>query len=466
MADRNRITNQPADSEAALRAQVANAEGVVVPGNEKTEVGNYFVANYPPFSFWQAEQVAEVERLLKAPADPELPLGLYHHVPFCRRRCHFCYFRVYTEKSAEEIKAYLDATIRELAFYAAQPYVKGRKLDCVYFGGGTPSYLSPSQLIDLTDRMKDLMPWDSTREVAFECEPGTLNAKKVEAIKKIGVTRLSLGIESFDDEILELNGRAHKGAEVDRAYTAARAAGFDQINIDLIAGMMGETEENWFRSVDRAIELDSEMVTIYQMEIPYNTGIYREMKSAGKTVAPVADWATKRHWVDKAYERFEAAGYTVTSAYTVVKNPAQSKFVYRDNLFGGADLLPLGVASFGHLGGIHIQNENNMPDYIDQVTREGGHHSLSRAYVTDPEERFVREFLLRMKLGEGDPVYYRKKYGIDPLQFYGKQLSDLQRDGYAVLDGGEITITRNGLLQIDRLLHAFFLERHQGARYV
>ena len=103
------------------------------------------------------------------------------------------------------------------------PTSKGRKLDCVYFGGGTPSYLSPSQLIDLTDRMKDLMPWDSTREVAFECEPGTLNAKKVEAIKKIGVTRLSLGIESFDDEILELNGRAHKGAEVDRAYTAARA---------------------------------------------------------------------------------------------------------------------------------------------------------------------------------------------------------------------------------------------------
>ena len=99
--------------------------GLSFPGTKKTEVGNYFVANYPPFSFWQAEQVAEVERLLKAPADPELPLGLYHHVPFCRRRCHFCYFRVYTEKSAEEIKAYLDATIRELAFYAAQPYVKG-----------------------------------------------------------------------------------------------------------------------------------------------------------------------------------------------------------------------------------------------------------------------------------------------------------------------------------------------------
>lgn len=465
MSRKNRATNQSAESEAALRAQVDAVEGAGRGVVDKTEVGNYFVANYPPFAFWQREQVGEVERLLETPANPAVPLGLYYHVPFCRRRCHFCYFRVYTEKSAEEIRSYLDATLSELAYYAARPYIQGRGLDCVYFGGGTPSYLSPTQLTDLTTRMKDIMPWDGVREVAFECEPGTLNEKKLETIKEIGVTRLSLGIESFNDEILELNGRAHRSAEAERACAAAAALEFEQMNIDLIAGMMGETEDNWLQTVERTIALDPDMVTIYQMEIPYNTAIYREMKAVGKTIAPVANWATKRRWVDEAYRRFEAAGYTVTSAYTVVKDPERMKFVYRDNLFGGADLLALGVASFGHLGGVHLQNEDDISRYIDRVSKGGAHHALRRAYATDPEERFVREFILRLKLGEGDLGYYRRKYGIDPREFYRAQLADLEREGYAVVEGEQIRLTRDGLLQIDRLLRAFFLDHHSGPRY-
>ena len=464
MAERNRTTNQTAESEAALREQVSCEEGVVTVEKEKTEVGNYFVANYPPFSFWSPEYIPEVERLLESKADPDVPLGLYFHIPFCRKRCHFCYFRVYTDKNAEEIRNYIDASMKELAYYVSKPYLEGRDVEYIYFGGGTPSYLSPSQLIELTNRIKDHMPWDKAKEVAFECEPGTLNEKKLETLKEIGITRLSLGIESFDDHILELNGRAHRSGEVDKAYSFAKQIGFDQINIDLIAGMMDETEENWFRSVDRAIELDPEMVTIYQMEIPFNTAIYREMKDVGKTSAPVADWATKRRWVSQAFDRFVAAGYTISSAYTVVKDPNKVKFIYRDALFGGADLLSVGVASFGHLGGIHLQNQHNIEPYIEQVTG-GDTHGLYRAYVTDPQERFIREFVLRMKLGEGDFGHYRTKYGIDPLEFYGTQLAKLQEGGYATVTGDQIEFTRDGLLQIDRLMHDFFLDHHRGARY-
>ncbi|MFM7604558.1 MAG: radical SAM protein, partial [Prosthecobacter sp.] len=204
---------------------------------EKTEAGNYFVSNYPPFSFWTPEQVPLVEKVLHSQASSRLPLGVYFHIPFCRKRCHFCYFKVYTDKNAGEIKAYIDAGMREMEYLAKQPYLNGRKAHFVYFGGGTPSYLSVPQLKDLTDRMKALVPWDEAEEVAFEAEPGTLNETKLTGIREVGVTRLSLGVENFDDHILESNGRAHRSAEIAKAYNFARSLGFEHINIDLIAGM-------------------------------------------------------------------------------------------------------------------------------------------------------------------------------------------------------------------------------------
>lgn len=428
-----------------------------------TEAGNYFVANYPPFSFWQKEQVFAVDQLLDSPARTDIPLGVYFHVPFCRKRCHFCYFRVYTDKNAAEIRNYIHASMEEFARYAARPYLQGRKPKFVYFGGGTPSYLSTTQLEELTNRMKDLMPWDETEEVAFEAEPGTLNPKKLTTIKNIGVTRLSLGVEHFDDHILESNGRAHRGGEIDRAYNFARELGFEHINIDLIAGMMNDTEELWKKAVAKAIEMSPDCVTIYQMEVPYNTGIYKQMQADGKVTAPVADWETKREWVSYAFDEFVKAGYTVTSAYTVVKNPDTIKFVYRDALWEGADLLPIGVASFGHLGGIHLQNQADITPYIETIER--GDSAIFRAYATSPEERFIREFILKLKLGTVRASYYQEKFGENVLQRFAPQLQWLENEGFAKVTGDSIELSRNGLLQVDRLLHDFFLPHHRSARY-
>lgn len=430
---------------------------------EETEAGNYFVANYPPFSFWTKEAVQDALKVLETPAPKDMPLGLYFHIPFCRKRCHFCYFRVYTDKNASEIKDYLDTAVKEMEMMAAKPYVQGRKPKFVYFGGGTPSYLSVPQLTDLTNRMKDLFPWDEAEEVAFEAEPGTLTEKKLDAIRGLGVTRLSLGVESFDDNILEINGRAHRSGEIDRAYAHARNIGFPQINIDLIAGMVEETEENWKRSVERALELQPDCLTIYQMEVPYNTGIYKQMQTEGKLVAPVADWNTKRRWVSEAFARFEEAGYAVSSATTVVKNPETTKFIYRDALWSGADLLPLGVASFGHLGGVHLQNHADIGPYMLLV--KNGQLPVFRAYETTHQERFIREFILTLKLGHVKASYFVEKFGFDPRTEFAGQLSHIAAEGFGSVEGDDIYLNRDGLMQVDRLLHAFFLPEHRNARY-
>ena len=140
-----------------------------------TKAGNYFVANYPPFSYWTPERVHEAFDALDIPAPVDRKLGLYVHIPFCRRRCHFCYFKVYTDRNANQIKQYTDAIISELELYAQRPFLSGRKPQFIYFGGGTPSYLSAKQLTELTDGLKKILPWDEAEEVAFEAEPGTLN---------------------------------------------------------------------------------------------------------------------------------------------------------------------------------------------------------------------------------------------------------------------------------------------------
>ena len=436
---------------------------------EQTDVGSYFVANYPPFSVWNAAGVAAARAALNTarPAGdvPAIPLGLYLHVPFCRKRCHFCYFRVYTDKNAREVEQYLDLLAREWALYAATPAVSGRRFNFIYFGGGTPSFLSTRQLQRLVSRLNANGEWNDAEEITFECEPGTLTEAKLRAIRDLGVTRLSLGVENFDDRILEINGRAHRSPEVGRAYDAARALDFPQINIDLIAGMLGETDANWQDCIERTLALQPDSVTIYQMELPYNTTISGDLlKGAGQFSETVANWATKRRWVEEAFGALERAGYHIGSAYTAVKDPAKTTFVYRDRLWEGADLLGLGVASFGHINGVHVQNLDTWPKYQEAIER--GEIPLGRAYRPSHEERMIREFVLQLKRGSNRPAYFAQKYGVDVLARFHDALASLRRDGYLVeATRDRIALTREGLMRVDVLLPRFFLPEHAGIRY-
>jgi len=433
---------------------------------EQTDVGSYFVATYPPFSVWNADAVdRDARTALASLPDPSTPLGLYLHIPFCRKRCHFCYFRVYTDKNAQEVADYLDVLAREWELYAAQPAIAGRALNFVYFGGGTPSFLSTQQLKALVSRLSKTASWRGAEEITFECEPGTLSESKLAAIRRMGVTRLSLGVENFSDRILELNGRAHRSPEIGEAYRYARALDFPQINIDLIAGMLGETEENWRDCVAQTLALAPDSITIYQMELPFNTTISKDLlKGTRLFTEPVVNWPTKRRWVQEAFEAFEREGYHIRSAYTAVKDPSRTKFIYTDRLWQGADMVGLGVASFGHINGVNVQNKDTWESYSDAVRR--GELPLNRAYKPTGEERLIRELVLQFKLGSVRPSYFTRKYGVDILQRFRDAIASLTREGY-IEEASEriVALTRSGLLRVDTLLPRFFRPEHVGIRY-
>ena len=428
--------------------------------SDVTEPGSYFVANYPPFTRWTADAVPDVLAAFAAPPTQE-PLGLYLHVPFCRKRCKFCYFRVYTDVAAADVERYSLALAREAAIAAARPAVAGRPLRYVYFGGGTPSFLSVKQLERLVAGLHESFGWDDAEEVTFECEPGTLSEPKVKALKAIGMTRISLGVENFNDGILEANGRAHLSAEILRAWDWIKAADFPSTNLDLIAGMVGETDELWRATIEQTLALEPDSVTIYQMELPYNTVFVKDAKGEGRDV-PVADWATKRRWVGEAFDRFVGRGYAVSSGYTLVRDPARVHFRYRDMLWEGADLVALGVASFGHLSGVHYQNEPHWDPYLDAV--ESGRLPIQRGLKPSPRERLIRELVLGLKKGTVDTQRLAATYGIDPLVEWQDAWQHLADAGWLAARGPLPVLTREGLLRVDSLLPVFFEPVDRPAR--
>jgi oxygen-independent coproporphyrinogen-3 oxidase len=428
---------------------------------EEPVAGNYFVAAYPPFSAWDPAQVPALHEALAQPAPAE-PLGLYLHLPFCQKKCDYCYYLSYIAQPAAVVDRYVERVVRELELYAAQPGVQGRPVSFAYFGGGTPSTLSSTQVRRLGDGLRRALSWDQIAEVTYECAPRSVRREFLDSLRELGVTRLSMGVQSFDNELLRLNGRVHLAEDVARAYVLIREAGFGWVNLDLMCGLLGETEEKWRESIRRVIELGPDSVTIYQTEIPHNTQLYRDLK-AGSLPAPPLSWDLKRARLDAGFRELERAGYTVVSAYNAVKDLRRHRFLYQDLLWRGADMLGLGVASFGYFGGVHAQNEISLETYEAAVERGG--LPVRRAFKLSARDRLVREFILQLKFGEVPFAPFRERFGVDLAKTFARPLREFETKGWLAVTGEAVQLTRPGLLRVDRLLPYFYDHQFQDVRY-
>ncbi len=415
----------------------------------------YFVSNYPPFSYW-TDAAATRPASLGSTESRTRPLGIYVHIPFCRKRCHFCYFRVYTGYNAQMVEDYLGAVADEIALLIQQPALANRVPDFLYFGGGTPSYLSARQFEGFMGALQSVLDLTSLKEFTFECEPGTLSRGKLESLLAAGVGRLSLGVEHFDSTILDGNGRAHNEDDIYEAYQMARAVGFQQINIDLIAGLAGDTDSSWDDAVRRTLELQPESVTIYQLELPYNTTFHRESRESGRDLGEFPDWPTKRRWTDRAFERMESAGYYLASGYTAARGAAT--FVYRDALWEGADLMGVGVSAFSKIGDTHYQNDKHIDGYTTRV--RAGVLPIMRSYEMTADEALIREVILQLKRGRLDRAAFRRNHGVDIGERFEEPLQRLCHHGWAQMDDTTIQLSRTALLQVDRILPWFFRPEH------
>lgn len=446
-------------STATRAAQVATR-----PVTEEPLTGNYFVATYPPFSRWTADHTGRVLQTLETPrplAGSE-HLGLYIHIPFCAKRCDYCYYLSYSGMSSGAMDQYVDSLLGESAMYSRAPALADRQVTFVYFGGGTPSILSVEQIRRCLLGLRANFPWTAVQELTFECAPKTITEDKLRALRDCGASRISLGVQQLNDEVLAKNGRVHLVRDVEQAYASIRRVGFDIVNIDLMVGMAGETDESFQASLEQVIAMQPDSVTIYQMEIPANTPLYRAQRD-GAMVDLLDPWPVKRARLARGFARLEQAGYTLRSAYAAVRDPQRHRFVYQEAQYRGADLLGLGVASFSYLAGLHYQNQTSLAPYLAGVA--AGQLPIERAYPLSDEERMIREFVLQLKLGSAETKYFRDKFGVEIGRRFAEPLSQFAAAGWLTADADAVTLTREGLLRVDRLLPAFYQPEHQQARY-
>lgn len=356
----------------------------------------------------------------------------------------------------------MDCVLREFGLWKKFPVLQSRRFASAYFGGGTPSYLTAEQIRRLLGGLQERGAWEGIEEVTFECEPGTVTREKLEALKQMGVTRLMFGFQSLNDRILRGIGRRATGEEALRAYVLARELQFPQINLDLLAGLPGESDSSWQQTVEKTVALRPDCATIYQMELTYNSILYACLKAGRNLHLP--DWPTKRRWLDEALRAFEQAGYAIGSGYMALRDPGAWRLVYTvEHFWHGADLLGLGESAFGYFQGVHYQNVDTFQRYTSEVA--AGRLPLWRALRISEEEQLRRELILQLKTGARDAAYFRHKFGVELAQRFASQFADLQNESLATVRGDDILLTRAGLLVVDWLLPAFYLPQHVGIRY-
>ncbi|MBI3461865.1 MAG: hypothetical protein HY000_02230, partial [Planctomycetes bacterium] len=226
--------------------------------------------------------------------------------------------------------------------------------------------------------------------------------------------------------------------------------------------LVGQSEAGFRSSLERVLRMGPDSITVYQLEVPQYTPLYQAIDRR-ELRGNLPTWGEKRAMLAYAFKRMEEEGYALRSAYAAARNGPHRRFAYQVEQYQGADLVGIGASSFSYVGGVHYQNHSSLEEWIGDV--RGGRLPAVRAYVLSPAERLRREFVLQLKLGSVDLARLNQKFGAKVSTLFAEPLTDLARRGWLIFDDGRVTLTRAGLLRVDRLLPAFYLPEHRDIRY-
>ncbi|MEC4895504.1 MAG: radical SAM family heme chaperone HemW [Oscillatoria sp. PMC 1051.18] len=397
------------------------------------------ITNYPSFRKWNKTALDE-----KLQDDP---MCIYVHIPFCTQRCSFCYYKTVDLKERPEVDGYVDALCKEIEMGVDRFDIGNRPIHAVYFGGGTPSLLKEHHFVKIIETLRNKFKhFESRNQLSVEAEPLTVSKSKMETLAKLGVTRLSMGVQSFNDRIIKLSGRGHDEKQAYRAIDIAQQAGNGQwtINIDLLSGLAGETPETWAESLECALNTGVESITVYKMEAFANTEVYK--LGVREETIELPDDEQEIEFMRYAMERFERANYIPWSFFTYTKNGSdESKYI--SSIWRGMDFYGFGVSAFGSLGDGLLQNTSDLEKYNEIVNQ--GELPLARGYRFNGLDLIVREVLMGMKLLTLDLKGFKKRHGFKLQTLCGSTLKELADEGFITISEQEVALTSKGILYGD-----------------
>ena len=398
-------------------------------------------------------------------------LGLYVHIPFCSAICNYCNFNrgLYDARLKER---YVDALVTEIMGGGPDPGKGGPdkvrpatttaadtvrpaadkvrpKADTIYFGGGTPSLLEPGEVGRIIRACEGSFQLAAEREVTLEANPESVTAARLGAFREAGVNRVSFGVQSFRDDELKRLSRLHGAARARAAFGEARSAGFDNISVDLMMWLPGQRVDEWLESVDSAIDLGPEHVSLYMLEVYPNAPLKEEMARSRWSQAPDEDVA---RMYEAAMERLGAAGLEQYEISNVARPGRRSR--HNVKYWSDGQWIGFGCGAHSTSGASRWKNVAATEDYIDRLVR--GESPAIDVHRLSPAERLGDALFTGLRLVEGvDMGMIQARYGVDVWQRYSRDFQPFLEEGLLRREDGRLWLTRRGMLLAHEVMAIF-----------
>jgi oxygen-independent coproporphyrinogen-3 oxidase len=374
-----------------------------------------------------------------APLPNDAPVGVYIHVPFCRHICPYCDFNTYRGLDSL-IPRYVDALVRDITNGGA-----GTAAQTMYLGGGTPSLLTPEQIGRILAACREAFVVEPDAEITLEANPNGVDAPWFAGVREAGVNRLSIGAQTFDRRGLRVLGRQHEASDVIAAVGAARAAGFENISLDLIFGWPGQTAEQWRRDLDTILSFPSgppEHCSLYSLIVEPGTPM---ADAVTRGVLTVIDDDDAADLYESAMDAMAGAGWT---HYEIANWAREARFASRHNLvyWRNGAYAAFGAGAHGRIGNERFMNHLKPLTYIEAVESGASPHSNSEAL--SPELQMGETMMLGLRLLEEGvgAAEFEMRHGIALIDRFGEQIAELSGFGLLDWDGTRIRLTPRGTL--------------------
>ena len=372
------------------------------------------------------------------------PTSAYVHIPFCTQICYYCDFSKVFIKN-QPVDSYLEHLLEEFRSYDIQ------KLSTLYIGGGTPTALSASQLEVLLDGLTKNLDLSVLEELTIEANPGDLDADKIAVLKQSPVNRVSLGVQTFDDKMLKKIGRSHLEKDIYENIDRLKLAGFDNISIDLIYALPGQTMAQVKDNVAKAISLDIPHMSLYSLILENHTVFMNRMRR-GKLPLPKEE--LEAEMFEYIIAELEQAGFE----HYEISNFSKPGFESRHNLmyWDNAEYYGIGAGASGYVNGVRYKNHGPIRHYLNAV--EAGNARITEEHLSQREQMEEEMFLgLRKKSGVS-MARFEEKFGRSFDGLYGEIIRDLVQQGLMQIDGDRVRMTKRGLFLGDTVAERFILE--------
>ena len=374
------------------------------------------------------------------------PIGLYLHIPFCAAICNYCNFNRGLHDDSLR-RRYVDALVADIRRHAAP----GVAADTIFFGGGTPSLLEPGEVTAILTACRESFAVATDAEVTLEANPESSTAEALEGFRAAGVNRLSFGVQSFHDAELKRLGRLHTAATARAAVALARAAGFDNLSLDLMMWLPGQRPADWLASVDSLIDVGPDHASLYLLEIYPNAPLKDEMARGGWSVAPDDDAA---EMYEDGLGRLDRAGYEQYEISNVAR-PATRRARHNLKYWQEGEWIGFGCGAHSTYGGERWRTLNTTAEYVQRIAA-GADVQLERRRLA-PQERLEEALFMGLRLVDGlDLPLMRERHGVDIWARYGQDLAPFVQAGLLVHEPDRrLALTRAGMLLANEVMSVF-----------